>query len=245
MIDNQWQRDDGGDYAVKCAIGFAAPGRPYGPARSWFMYWLVAEENGQKSRLEMKLGSTELLKAQALGAWALCFFGLLAATSSSFGSDTAAYKEYQVKAQCLLSFAKYVDWPTEAFVETNTPITVGVIGDNKFGDDLRYEVEGRVIGGRRIDVMPNSREEDWPKCQVLFISASEKWRQAWILKRLRPRPVLTVGESDRFTEDGGVINLTKRDGKVGFEVDLKSAREAGLGISSKLLKLADQVRGKK
>jgi hypothetical protein len=105
-------------------------------------------------------------------------------------------------------------------------------------------MEGRCIDGRKIVVMPISSEEDWRKCQILFISASEKRREAEILKHLKSRPILTVGESDQFTQDGGVINFMMRDGKVRFEVDLNAARESGLVISSKLLKLADNVRGK-
>ncbi len=192
----------------------------------------------------MKSRSRTWPTTRAFTVWAICFICLVSGARRGFGADLPAYTEYQVKALCLLNFAKYVDWPSETFAATNSPITVGVIGENKFGNDLKDAMAGRCIDGRKITVMPIASEEDWHKCQILFISASEKRRQAEIVKRLKSWPVLTVGESDQSTPDGVVINFMKKDDKVRFEVDLNAAREAGLGISSKLLSLADTVRGK-
>ena len=85
---------------------------------------------------------------------------------------------------------------------------------------------------------------DFAKCQVIFVGASDKKRVKEILDSLKKLPVLTVGESDAFAEQGGMITLVKKDGKVRFDVDLAAMREAGLQISSKVLGLADKVSGK-
>ena len=65
-----------------------------------------------------------------------------------------------------------------------------------------------------------------------------------ILEPLKTLPLLTVWESDQFLDRGGVINFVKKDGKVRIEIDLDAARRGQLQISSKLLKVADLVRGK-
>lgn len=152
--------------------------------------------------------------------------------------------EDQAKALCLLNFAKYVEWPAQAFAGTNSPIVIGVMGGDKFGDDLKYRIEGRLVDGRKIVVTELAAEEDWSKCQILFIAASETGREAEVLKQLKSLPVLTVGETESFTREGGVINFTNRSGKVRFDIDLYAARTAGLSISSKLLSQADSVLGK-
>jgi len=54
--------------------------------------------------------------------------------------------------------------------------------------------------------------------------------------------MLTVGEGDDFPAAGGVIGLVIEDNKVRFDVNLEAAERAGLKISSKLLKLARNVR---
>jgi len=45
-----------------------------------------------------------------------------------------------------------------------------------------------------------------------------------------------------FTSAGGMINLVMQDNKVSFDINLKSARLAGLKISSQLLRLANTVQ---
>ncbi|HEX4645009.1 MAG TPA: YfiR family protein, partial [Verrucomicrobiae bacterium] len=75
-------------------------------------------------------------------------------------------------------------------------------------------------------------------CQVLFISASERKRFPEILDALRGKCILTVSESDRFIQAGGMINFIIVDRKVRFQINNQPARKAGLTISSDLLNLA-------
>jgi len=158
--------------------------------------------------------------------------------------EASSFTEYQVKALFLLNFTKYVEWPAETFAQPDSPVTIAVLGEDSFGDDLNKAVAGKMVGGRKIIILPIASDDDWRKCQILFISASEKKRLPEILARLKSLPVLTVGETAQFAEQGGIINFTKKDGKVRLEVDLEAARNAKLLISSRLLNVADVVRGK-
>lgn len=170
--------------------------------------------------------------------------GLLLASGGSARGDGAALTESQVKALCAISFTKYVEWPAGVFPQAGSRITIGVLGEGKIADDLEQAVKGKTIGGRGIDIVRFGAGEDWSKCHVLFVGASETKRMAEILDRVKTKPVLTVGEMDGFTEQGGVINFVKKDGKVRFEIDLAAARSAQLSINSKVLTLADKVSGK-
>jgi hypothetical protein len=191
----------------------------------------------------MKLASTKRLVTQAGTACVVLFLSAVWGGYNGF-CDQQPTTEGQAKALCLLNFAKYVEWPSQAFAETNSPIVIGVVGEDKFGDDLKYRIEGRLVDGRKIVVTETTGEGDWGKCQILFIAASETGREADVLKQLKSLPVLTVGETEGFTREGGVINFTNKNGKVRFDIDLNAARAAGLTISSKLLSQADSVRGK-
>ena len=53
-----------------------------------------------------------------------------------------------------------------------------------------------------------------------------------------------MGETENFLPQGGIINFAKKEGKVRLEIDLDAARRASLQVSSKLLAVADSVRGK-
>jgi hypothetical protein len=56
--------------------------------------------------------------------------------------------------------------------------------------------------------------------------------------------VLTVGETESFTAQGGAINFLMIDSKVRLEINLAAVRQANLQVSSKLLSVADVVKGK-
>ncbi len=173
----------------------------------------------------------------------LAMVGALLTTAAVLAGD-ASYTEYQVKALFLLNFAKYVDWPTEAFADANAPLIISVVGEDHFGDSLQKAVDSKIVNGRPILIRQVVTDDDLAKCHILFISDSEKSRLPAILEKVRGKPVLTVGESEHFAESGGVIGFVRKDGKIRLEIDLNPARLAGLRISSKLLSVADVVRGK-
>ena len=170
--------------------------------------------------------------------------GLLIVPRTGAGGEAPAFTEYQVKALFLLNFTKYVDCPTNAFAQDNASITIGVLGDDKFGDDVKTAVAGKTVSGRVISVQTMANEDDWSKCQVLFISASEKKRLPEILAQIKNLPILTVGETEQFAQQGGIVNFIKKEGRIRLEIDLAASRLAKLQISSQLLKVADTVRGK-
>ena len=181
------------------------------------------------------------LVGQAIALMSL--FGLLVGSNCGFAGESSL-TESQVKSLFLLNFAKYVDWPSNAFAATNAPILIGVIGESKLGGELAKTVEGKSVDGRPIRIRQIQTPEDFDKCHILFIGASEKTALVEILSRIRTRPVLTVSETDQFLEQGGVINFVKKEGKIRLEINLDAARQAKLQISSKLLNVADVVKGK-
>jgi len=172
----------------------------------------------------------------------LGWLAALATGQAGFCGDVS-FTEYQVKALFLLNFTRYVDWPETALAGSNAPITIGVYGEDHFGAALQNAVADRRVNGRSILIEHVENTNDVFKCQVLFISNSEMKKQRQILVLLQTAPVLTVGESDNFTDQGGVIDFIKKDGKIRLEINVRAAQQANLQISSKLLRVADVVKG--
>jgi hypothetical protein len=158
------------------------------------------------------------------------------------GLNAAAPTEYQLKAVFLMNFAKFVEWPTTAFRSAQSPVTICVLGEDPFGHDLDDVVRGQVAGDRTLAVKRLAQVQREDNCHVLFVSAAEKARTERGLGVLRNTPTLTVGEGDDFAAAGGMIGLLIEDNKVRFDINLDAAERAGLKISSKLLKLAKNVR---
>src|SRR5439155_3469348 len=135
----------------------------------------------------------------------LIFAWLLAAGGGS--AQDSSPSEYQVKAAFLFHFAKFVEWPPTAFAEPGSPLVIGVLGENPFGEVLQATVRGKSLNNRPLAVREVRTTSECTNCHILFISSSEKKRLPEILKGLQGSAVLTVSEIDRFTESGGIINF--------------------------------------
>jgi hypothetical protein len=177
-----------------------------------------------------------------LVAWSVCI-GLLA-ECCLVGRAEGTLTEYQVKALFLLNFIKYVEWPPDAFAGSDTPITIGLCGESKLGESLKTAMAGKGVGGRSIVLRQIAAADDFRSCHILFISDSESSRMRAILEKAGASPILTVGEGAAFAQNGGMINFVLKNGNVRLEIDLSAARKTGLTISSRLLAVADVVKGK-
>jgi len=149
--------------------------------------------------------------------------------------------EYQVKGEFLLSFARFVEWPSESQVGLKDEIRVCVLGNGEVSSILSEVLHGKSAGRRGVMVR---RVEDlagvaW--CRIVFITKSTELEPELVVNSLGATSILTVGETAGFAANGGMVNFTNDRSKVRFEINQGAARRAGLKISSKLLRLAELV----
>jgi hypothetical protein len=154
-------------------------------------------------------------------------------------AQDAPDREHRVKAVFLYNFAQFVVWPDSAFPDSGAPLVVGILGDDPFKAYLDEVVRGEKVENRPIQVRRYRSAEEAKDCQVLFISPSESARLDSILGVLKRRHILTVGESEDFFRKGGMVNFVTEGGKIRLRINLEEVQEAGLNVSSKLLRLAD------
>jgi hypothetical protein len=161
---------------------------------------------------------------------------LISGGASSFARGEPA-PEYDVKAAFLYNFAKFVEWPGDAFPGPASPIVFFVFGPDPFGDALK-SLKGKTANGRPIVIRYAATLGELERCHLLFVSASERANLPKILQATKDWNVLTVGDVDGFARDGGIINMVKEESRVGIEINLEAAQRSRLIISSKLLALA-------
>ena len=159
-------------------------------------------------------------------------------------AETPALSEYEVKALFLVNFAKHVDWPPQAFSCEGAPIVIGLAGEDNFGKDFKQLTSEKTFNGRPVVVKHMASAGEYRNCHILFVSASENERLREILDAVKDAPVLTVGETEEFLSQDGMINLAKKANKIRLEVNLIAAQQAQLKLDSKLLSVADTVIGK-
>jgi hypothetical protein len=163
----------------------------------------------------------------------------LMSASLQAGADGTLVDGYQLKAVFLFNFAKFVEWPPLAFGDSCDPFTICVAGDDSFGSALDDEVRGKTVANRPILVRLVSGPAEARKCQILFVSPSERKRERALLDALKGASVLTVGDTDDFTANGGIVRFKIKDARVRIEIDAAAAARASLRISSRLLSLAE------
>jgi uncharacterized protein DUF4154 len=149
--------------------------------------------------------------------------------------------EYQVKAAFLLSFAKFVEWPPDAFQSDRAPIIVCVFRYDPFGSSLDEIIRGKNINNR--ELLPRRINElpELKACQLVFVSDREDKRLSEILISLQGRSALVVGEGEDFAERGGGIQFFIETNKLRFAINMDAVQRARLQVSSKLLALAKIV----
>ena len=179
---------------------------------------------------------------RAAGALLLAAF-LAASGQVPRGADAGspAASEYQIKAVFLFNFSEFVDWPAGSFAAQDSPFVIGILGTDPFGPSIDDAVRGEKVNGRPIAIRRFNRVEDAEGCHILFIGKSEASQLGAILSALRGRSILTVSDAQDYCSRGGMIELYTDRNKVRLRVNPKAAKEAGLSISSKLLRPAQIV----
>jgi hypothetical protein len=157
-------------------------------------------------------------------------------------AGVAETEEYRVKAAFLFNFAKFVEWPAQAFRSADEPIGLCVLGPNPFGALLDQAVQGKTLGNRTFAVHEIRDAQQASACHLVFVSAAGWTQSRAVLREMKQRSILTVGETAEFIAGGGMINLRLEDARVRVEVNPDAAERAGLRISSKLLSLAEIKR---
>ena len=158
-------------------------------------------------------------------------------------SKTQEVTEYEVKAAYVYYFAKFTEWPPEALPSPNSPITIGVIGNDEFGALLDKVVKDKTVLNHPMAVRRLNWPADLRSIQMLYIGSMANKRLKQIEQDLQKMPVLTIAETENGARTSGIVNLFIEGGKVQFDVDIKAAEKSGLRVSSKLLRMAREIRG--
>ncbi|MFO0508557.1 MAG: YfiR family protein [bacterium] len=148
-------------------------------------------------------------------------------------------REDDLKAALVMSFARFTNWPSASL---ETPLTIGVLGDDGLLEALGRITAGKSIQGRVIQVRSPRSAGELRSFQMLYAGTLEKKKLKEYLAAAREGAVLTMGESPRFLPAGGIVRLFEEDGHLSFEVNLSALSQAGLDISSKLLRLGYTIR---
>jgi hypothetical protein len=165
---------------------------------------------------------------------------LMCLAGAQAGGAAAATSEVAVKAAFLPKFARYVTWPANARPPAGQPLTLCVIGRDPFGSVLDEAVRSESAEGQRMQVRRLSSAAGAGGCHVAFVSGAAG-PTGEVLLALGRRPILTITDA-RSSSQRGIIHFAVVGGRVRFFIDNVAASQRQLGVSSRLLGLAVNVR---
>jgi hypothetical protein len=156
---------------------------------------------------------------------------LLPAVVQAQGAD-----EYAAKAAFIYNIAQFSSLPN-----MNGVVRLCVLGRDPFGSALAT-LEGKPLANARLTILyPRSGPEALMQCHILYISASEADDMAALADGARAAGVLTIADTRGAARKGVMLELYLDDRRIAFEFNGTVARGAGVGLSSKVLRLARAI----
>ncbi|QNA90540.1 YfiR family protein [Massilia sp. Dwa41.01b] len=169
--------------------------------------------------------------------WLLLVLWLLAGCAAA----QPARVESALKAAYLVKFAGFVDWPGTAFARADSPLVIGVAGNEELAQQLEQMVAGRKVGSHPLTVRRLRRGDSPAGLQVLYVGNLERAASAELLDAARGLPLLTV--SDAPEAPAGMIHFVLMGDRLRFEVALREVAPSGLKISARMLAAAWRITG--
>lgn len=157
----------------------------------------------------------------------------------SMASNSAGNTQDLIRAAMVYNFCKFVQWPS-----SNEPdhLVLGVVSDGFEVPDFS-SIDGKSVRNLLLEVRTVSSRKDLVDCNLLFISDDQEMPLQEAFAESRNESILTISEIDDFCTQGGIIQMVPRRGKMRFFINRQAADDAGLTLSSQLLKMARIVEG--
>lgn len=152
-----------------------------------------------------------------------------------------AVNELDVKAAIVANLLGFADWPAHAAPPPNAALVLCVGAQQPLREPLAT-LNGRVIREWYLQVRELAPSDATAQCHALLVDDALLAARPGLRRELHTLPLLSFADASQTSQADVCIRLELLNGRVGFTVDLATARSNGLTLSSRLLRLAREVR---
>jgi len=156
------------------------------------------------------------------------------------GTAWATPQESEIRAAIVANFINYLEYPE--YVSAHADPMICVAGRGESADAL-LALDGRILFGRRLQVIPRLHPATTAGCKILFIGDTALRPTSEWLRGVAGQAILTVSEQDDFLPLGGMIALTTQGHRTAFDINVGALRLANLKLNAKVLRLARELYG--
>ena len=147
---------------------------------------------------------------------------------------------YDIQANIIYRFTKYVDWPED---KKTGDFIIGVVGDSPLTDALKNFIVNKTAGkNQKIVIKKFASVGLIGPCHILFISEEESGDMKKIVLKTNGDPVLIVTEADGLAQKGACINFVIAGDHLRLEINKNNIEQRDLNIASELLQLGKVVQ---
>lgn len=176
-------------------------------------------------------------RAQVFLFFCLVFISSIFSVNLYAGQPSKSYSESSIKAALVYNILHFVEWQSNA-------LTICVYAQDE--DDIASfkSLPSQTKSGNALNIKflhSNGHSVKQNNCHIIFISHDSDTNIYGMLTEIKNTERLTIGESSQFISKGGMINFVRKDLTIKFEVNITALKQAGLEISSQVLRIADRV----
>jgi hypothetical protein len=153
-----------------------------------------------------------------------------------WAADGVVANVNSVQAAFLYNFALFTEWPVLSVNQFN----ICVMASDPVLEALQ-PFKAKQVRGSPVTVTQIASASQVSSCQILFVGQAEHASIKSLSRQIGRTPVLVVAEENSFDPQNVTITLVPQEGRIAFKINHTSALASSLTISSKLLKLAQQV----
>lgn len=146
--------------------------------------------------------------------------------------------EAELKAAILANMLLFVDWPAQP-TQAIDRLRLCHLGDSPVASAL-HQLDGKLIKSKPLQVL-RIDAGNAASCHALYFSPGDDAALTKNAASLHASKVLLAGDTPGYLQRGVMLNLELVAGRVAFDIDLRAARQSGLTVSSKVLRLARTV----
>lgn len=140
-----------------------------------------------------------------------------------------------IEGAFIYKFTHFIEWELE-----KSSFNICIYQDQDVYKSLKERTIGKSVKGNSIQVQQVS-EKDINQCQMLFLGKQiDKNLKEVSKKQIQDNKVFVVSRKD-LNNEISMINLKIKESKLSFDANKTLMNKMQIGISSKILRLADKV----
>lgn len=135
-----------------------------------------------------------------------------------------------------LSCARSGIWPAALDPVTTKRLTIGVLGRSpELVPALKSygkKAQSGWFKGGTIDYLESNKPEELASCQIIFVGDLSDEARARAVTFFKGKPVVLIGQSRKFTLEGGAVEVRILDEKIQFDLNLDALKAAGVELTA-------------